>query len=57
MTLEEALQVLNKGGRVISQLCKDTGINRTTIDAIISGRTKNPQYETALKIIKWVEDN
>lgn len=57
MTLEEALQVLNKGGRVISQLCKDTGINRTTIDAIISGRTKNPQYETALKIIKWVEEN
>ena len=57
MTLEEALHVLNKGGRVISQLCKDTGINRTTIDAIISGRTKNPQYETALKIIKWVEEN
>lgn len=57
MTLEEAIKRLNSGSRNISKLCADIGAARTTVDDIIKGHTKNPSYETALKIIKWVEDN
>lgn len=57
MTYEEAVTVLRKKGRVIAKLCVDTGLTRNTIENILSGKTKNPQHDTALKIIKWVEEN
>lgn len=57
MTLEEAVTILRKKGRVIAKLCKDTGITRNTIEAILRGDTKSPHHDTALKIIKWVEEN
>lgn len=57
MTLEEALTILRSGSRVIKRLCEDTGLNRTSVDLIITGKTLNPQHDTALKIIKWVEEN
>lgn len=57
MTLEEALKILRSGSRVIKRLCEDTGLNRTSVDLIISGKTVNPSHDTALKIIKWVEEN
>ena len=57
MTLEEALTILRSGSRVIKRLCEDTGLNRTSVDLIITGKTINPSYETATKIIKWVEEN
>lgn len=57
MTLEEALIILRSGSRVIKRLCEDTGLNRTSVDLIITGKTLNPSYDTALKIIKWVEEN
>lgn len=57
MTLEEALTILRSGSRVIKRLCEDTGLNRTSVDLIITGKTLNPSYETALKIIKWVKEN
>ena len=57
MTLEQALIILRSGSRVIKRLCEDTGLNRTSVDLIITGKTLNPSYETALKIIKWVEEN
>ena len=57
MTLEKALTILRSGSRVIKRLCEDTGLNRTSVDLIITGKTANPSYETAMKIIKWVEEN
>lgn len=57
MTLEQALTILRSGSRVIKRLCEDTGLNRTSVDLIITGKTVNPSHETALKIIKWVEEN
>ena len=57
MPLEQALTILRSGSRVIKRLCEDTGLNRTSVDLIITGKTLNPSYETALKIIKWVEEN
>lgn len=57
MTLEEALTILRSGSRVIKRLCEDTGLNRTSVDLIIKGVTVNPSHETAMKIIKWVEEN
>lgn len=57
MTLEEAVKILNKGGRNIARLCHDTGIGRHTVDRILKGLTTNPHHKTAVKIIKWVEEN
>ncbi len=57
MTLEEAVKILRSGSRVIKRLCDDTGISRRSVDLIISGKTVNPSHDTALKIIKWVEEN
>jgi len=57
MTYEEAVLILRKKGRVIAKLCVDTGLTRNTIENILSGKTKNPHHETALKIIKWVEEH
>lgn len=57
MDLEEALAILRKGGRVYKKLCDDTGITFPTLNRILKGETKNPHYSTAVKIIKWVEEN
>lgn len=57
MTLEEAVLILKKGGRVYKKLCTDTGITFPTLNKILKGQTKNPHHDTALKIIKWVEEN
>lgn len=57
MELEEALAILRKGGRVYKKLCDDTGITFPTLNRILKGETKNPHHKTAVKIIKWVEEN
>lgn len=57
MTFDEAVAILRKKGRVIAKLCDDTGLTRPGVDKIISGKTKSPRHDTAMKIIKWVEEN
>jgi transcriptional regulator with XRE-family HTH domain len=55
LTLEEIQERLRY--RRIGIVADTTGINRKTLWAIVSGRTKNPSYGVIRKLSDYLEEN
>lgn len=53
--LETIRKAMRESGLSFTQLSKAIGIHRQSVYNVISGRGKNPKYETIYKINAWLD--